>query len=341
MNDPNASLKLLSGRLCPWLQTSLEALEDAHDAKRLGHAWLLTGPSGIGKLNLALVVADRLLAGRTRSAPPEALEPADAAAAMAARHTPQDRHADLHWLFPEEGKTTISVEQVRNVIDALTRSSYHGRSKVVIVEPVEAMTIAAANAFLKTLEEPAGDAYMLLVSHQPGRVPSTIRSRCQTLALAPPTAEVARQWLGSLEAGAAAFGYLGRSPLDLVKLAHEKKYLIINELEEQLDFIYEYKSDPLTIADEWLKLDLELVLEWLAMRVRQCIRSRMAARNSKPLKDTGNGPLPNDLPLLTLRTLFEHSQAIDKLRDQVGTGINVELAMRVLLPGFQPDRAGH
>ena len=341
MNDSNASLKLLSGRLCPWLQPSLEALEQAHDAKRLGHAWLLTGSSGIGKLNLALVVANRLLAGRTRGDLPEALEPADAAAAMAARHTPQDRHADLHWLFPEEGKTTISIEQVRNVIDALTRSSYHGRSKIVIVEPVEAMTIAAANAFLKTLEEPAGDAYMLLVSHQPGRVPGTIRSRCQTLALVPPTAEVTRQWLGSLEAGAAAFDYLGRLPLDLVRLVHEEKNQLINKLEGQLDSVYEYKSDPLAIADEWLKLDLDLVLEWLAMRVRQCIRSRMAARNSKPLKDTGNGPLPNDLPLLTLRTLFEHSVAIDKLRDQVGTGINVELAMRVLLPGFQPDRTGH
>ena len=77
------------------------------------------------------------------------------------------------------------------------------------------------------------------------------------------------------------------------------------------------------------------------MRVRQCIRSRMASRDPNHFKDTGNGPLPNDLPLLTLRTLFEQSEAIDKLRDQIGTGINVELAMRVLLPGFQPDRAGH
>ncbi len=341
MNDASASLKLLSGRLCPWLQPSLEALEHAHDAQRLGHAWLLTGPSGIGKLNLALVVADRLLAGRSRGDPPEALEAADAAAAMAARHTPQDRHADLHWLFPEEGKTTIGVEQVRSVIDALTRSSYHGRSKIVIVEPVEAMTIGAANAFLKTLEEPAGDAYMLLVSHQPGRVPSTIRSRCQTLALTPPTADATRQWLGSLEAGAAAFHYLGRSPLDLLKLAHDEKDQLINKLEKQINSIYGYRSDPLAIADEWLKHDLDLVLEWLAMRVRQCIRSRMASRDPNHFKDTGNGPLPNDLPLLTLRTLFEQSEAIDKLRDQIGTGINVELAMRVLLPGFQPDRAGH
>ena len=338
MSNTTPSLKHLSGKLCPWLQEPLETLERAHGAERLGHAWLLGGPVGIGKINLALVFANRLLGSRIGKDPPATLEPADAAAAMRARHTPQDRHADLHWLFPEDGKSSISVDQVRNVIETLERSSYHGHCKVVIIEPVDAMTIAASNALLKTLEEPREDTYLLLVSHQPGRLASTIRSRCQMLALGAPTVAAALKWLGMLETETGAFRYLGRSPLRLAELIYQDNINLINVLEDNFKLVYENKLEPQALADEWLKLDLDFVLEWLARRIQHCIRSRSAAGRSKSVTDARNEPLRSDLPALTLRTLFKQFGATERLHNQIGTGINVELAMRVLLLGFQPDR---
>ena len=142
------ALETLSRQLCPWLEPALEQFETARRTGSLGHAWLISGPAGIGKLNLALVLARRLL-GDDR--PPTPLSAAAALEALAARHEPADRHPDLHWLHPEEEKETISVEQVRNVIETLTLTAHRGGAKVAVIEPAEALTTAAANALLKTL----------------------------------------------------------------------------------------------------------------------------------------------------------------------------------------------
>ena len=341
MSDPTASIKQLSTGLCPWLQQALDTLENVHGAKRLGHAWLLAGPAGIGKINLALVFANRLLRGRSGSAAPEALEPAVAGAAMQTRHTPQDRHADLHWLFCEGTRKTIGIQQVRDVIESLERSSYQGGAKVVIVEVAEALTTAASNALLKTLEEPTPDTYLLIVSHQPGRIASTIRSRCQILPLASPSIEAMRQWLTPIESDLESLDLAGRAPFEVVKLTNQKQTISINDIEQQFKLLCDEKANPMTLADEWLKLDLELVLEWLALRVRRAIRSRMAPQSSNPVANSGNGHLPNDLPTLTLRRMFAQFEAVERLREQLGTGINVELATAALLAGFQADREGH
>ena len=338
MTDSSTTLKQLSGKLCPWLQPALETLESVHDSNRLGHAWLLAGPGGIGKINLALVFANRLLRGLTGTAPPETLEPSVASSAMAMRHAPQDRHADLHWLFCEGNRRTIGIQQVRNAIEALERSSYQGGAKVVIVEVAEALTIAASNALLKTLEEPTRNTYLLLVSHQPGRIPSTIRSRCQILPLVSPSADDMRVWLAPLEADPTSLDLQDRAPLEIVKFHNGNVSFSINILDETLKLLYEQRTDPLTVADEWLKLDFELVLEWLASRVRRAIRSRTATQTSKSVANNANGRLQHDLPALTLRRLFAQFEAIERLRDRIGTGINMELATAALLAGFQADR---
>jgi DNA polymerase-3 subunit delta' len=92
------ALETLSRGLCPWLQPALEQFETARRTGTLGHAWLISGPAGVGKLNLALVLARRLL-GDDR--PPGVLEAGAALEALAVRHAPADRHPDLQWLYPE------------------------------------------------------------------------------------------------------------------------------------------------------------------------------------------------------------------------------------------------
>ena len=117
--------------LCPWLEDPFARLQAAFGVGRLGHAWLLAGPAGLGKINLALAVAARLFS--PRSTAPARLAPADAGAAMASRHEPADHPPDLHWVFPEADKRSISVDQIRAMTQALTLTSLHGQAKVVIV----------------------------------------------------------------------------------------------------------------------------------------------------------------------------------------------------------------
>ena len=329
---PVDAFATLSGRLCPWLDEPLRALESAYGRERLGHAWLIAGPEGLGKLNLALVFADRVLRGRVGSGEPRALSVADAVEAMAARHAPADRHPDLHWIFPEEDKRSIGIEQVRDVGDALALKAFGGRAKVVVIEPAQAMTGAAANALLKTLEEPSADTYLLLIAHQPGRLPSTIRSRCQTLLVRGPAASAAP------EAGSFPGSRSSLAPLAAARRSGDGYSGFINMLEESLNLVCTDKRDPLAVADEWLGQDLAAVLDWLVARLHGAIRARAQGRASTAVTEGGATLLHTFPAAPTLAALFEQLAAAERLRDRLGGGINAELALRALVQRFAPER---
>jgi DNA polymerase-3 subunit delta' len=332
-----AAMETLGTKLCPWLHGALEQLEHAHSAQRLGHAWLLAGPEGVGKLNLALVFARRLLGhGRVD---PAALGRSEAVAAMRARHQPADHHPDLHWIFPEEDKRAISVEQIRAVAEILGLKAFKGEAKVVIIEPAETMTSAAANALLKTLEEPAGNSYLLLLTHQPGRLTATIRSRCQRIEIRPPPAAAVEEWL-EVEAGRLVALRLlaGRAPLRLAELVDVDNTININELADILSDISRDEADPFAVAERWLKLDVELVLSWLVRALHAAARLRLASAGQTSVTDPLDGRLHNMTRGLTLRAIFDQYAQAEALLGQLGSGINVELALKALLVGFQPNR---
>ena len=340
MTEIESPQKLLARKLCPWLVESLISLEAALRANRLGHAWLLTGPAGSGKINLALTFADRLLRGDSSAELPQTLSAAEAVSAMRDRHIPSDHHPDLHWIYPEEDKRNISVEQVRSVSQALTLTALQSQVKIVIIEPAEAMTSSAANALLKTLEEPTEDTYLLLLSHQPGRLAGTLRSRCQVLRLREPSAQASKQWLDLPGAAAAAedLGLGTQTPIQLAQSVSNDNINDINNIYTKLNEVSNNKLDPQLLADEWLKLDLELLLEWLAAQLQGAIRARFLPQASNPFTDLRIGSLHNAWTALTLNRLFEQLRGAERLRDQVGSGINVDLALRVLLLGFRSDR---
>lgn len=329
-----SGLKRLSEQLCPWLREPLASLEAALGEGRLGHAWLLAGPRGIGKLNVALTFAARLLDDRLASEMPASLEAEAAGSAMRERRAPANHHPDLHWICPLSDKSTIGVDQVRDVAASLALKGFRGGAKIVVMEPAEAMTESAANALLKTLEEPTEDTYLLLVSHQPGRLVSTIRSRCQTLMLVPPVPEQARAWLADLGPDATRSGW--RAPVLFAERYEAYKDNNINKLYDIINDIYENKVDPLSTAEAWSKLDLELVLDTLTENLQGVLKARYAGSNS--ITDRPSQILHNAWPALTLRRLFAQLDATERLREQLGKGVNTELGLRVLLLGFQSDR---
>lgn len=337
MIEPSTPLSILATRLLPWLQPTWRQLNAARTTGRLGHAWLLAGPGGVGKINLALAFAHRLL-GPPHTAAPAALRPAEVGAVMRERHHPSDHHPDLHWLFPEEDKRTISVDQVRAMCETLALKPHRGASKVVVIEPAESMTTAAANALLKTLEEPPGDAYLLLVSHQPGRLPATIRSRCQRINIARPRSEEIAAWLAEPGRALQPEVFPLDSPLAIAGFLYGGIINDNNSLESNLVLVSRDKIDPQSVADTWLKLDHELVLTWLMRRIHLSIRARMAANASTKVTDPDTDALHNAWSTLTLRTLFDQHQAAERLLNQLGAGTNVELALRALLLGFRLNR---
>lgn len=326
-----SAIETLSGRLLPWLEAAFEQFDAAHREGHLGHAWLLSGPAGIGKINLALALANRLLGS---TSPPQILGADLAIEVLGQRHAPADRHPDLHWLHPEEDKETISVEQIRGIIESLGLTAHQGSSKVVIIEPAEALTTAAANALLKTLEEPRPGSYLLLVCHRPGRLAATVRSRCQQLKLRAPGPEEQMRWLG---ADPTAFEegrrLVGDSPLAVARFLKTNS-IDIKEIETKFIRLCEDRLDCQSLAQAWYKEGPATPLTWLGGRIHEEIRRRVSTAVTVPAA----AALHNALRGLSTRTLVEQYDRSEKLLNQLGSGVNVELAIQALLSGFQTNR---
>jgi DNA polymerase-3 subunit delta' len=169
------------------------AFDDARARGRLHHAWLISGPQGLGKATFAFRIARRLL-----GAAPDPRHGLMGAAPQdpVSRLVAQDAHPDLMVVdrTDSEGKVRreILVEEVRRLNEFFSKSPASAPYRVAIVDAADDLNRNAANALLKTLEEPPPRGVILLVCHAPGRLIRTIRSRCRTLKLAPlPEAAVA------------------------------------------------------------------------------------------------------------------------------------------------------
>lgn len=171
------------------------ALLDAAQSGRLAHAWILAGPRGIGKATLAFRFARYLLAGGDAQggglfgdAPVSlAIDEDDPVFHRVASGGHSDLFTVERSINPSSKnlRTEIVVEDVRNATQFLRLTPGEGAWRVVIVDAADEMNRAAANAILKMLEEPPPATVFLLVSHAPGRLLPTIRSRCRMLALQP------------------------------------------------------------------------------------------------------------------------------------------------------------
>jgi len=198
--------------LLPWLVDPL-----AQGLERQAHALLLHGPGGVGQFELGLALATGWLC-EARAGRPRACAECTGCRLMAA-HMHPDFHLllpdalreGLGWAAPEQGadgedgskaaKTKakpsreIRVEAVRMAIEWGLKTSSRGGVKVILIHPAQTMNLVAANALLKTLEEPAGRLRLVLTAQDPEALLPTVRSRCQRLALPLPEREPALAWL--------------------------------------------------------------------------------------------------------------------------------------------------
>jgi DNA polymerase-3 subunit delta' len=170
-----------------------QALLDEYRSGRIAHAWLIGGPAGIGKATLAYRMARFVLAHPDPLAP--AVQKATSLAVppdgLVARRIAGRAHPDLLVLEREpddKGKmrTVITVDQVRRTVAFFGSTAGEGGWRVCIVDPADELQYPqGSNALLKVLEEPPSRSLFLVVSHAPGRLLPTIRSRCRRLTLRP------------------------------------------------------------------------------------------------------------------------------------------------------------
>ena len=168
----------------------VEAIHKAFAQKRLHHAYLLHGPSGVGKKLVALSIAERLLCQTPIDTDVQAAESCGHCSSCKRLQKTADAldelHPDLHILQREinaKGKKSheLKIAQVRALQKKLSYQAFEGGNRVIIIDEADRMNQATANALLKTLEEPGKNTYFLLITSQLDRVLPTIISRCQAL----------------------------------------------------------------------------------------------------------------------------------------------------------------
>ncbi len=172
----------------PWQAEAWSRFNQQLTDGNLPHALVLAGMPGSGKSRLALALA-RLLLCR---APSGGL---NCGKCHSCEMSVAGSHGDFRWLQPDEKGRAIKIDQVRELVTFMTKTASFGEHKVVVLAPADAMNTNAANALLKSLEEPSPGTFLVLVADRIHGLPATIRSRCQIIKVPAPAAESGGAWL--------------------------------------------------------------------------------------------------------------------------------------------------
>ena len=313
----------------PWLQEAQQQFAERKASGRLAHATLLAGPKGLGKVEFALRLAADLLCLQEA--------PVACGACRSCKLLVSGAHPDFKLITFEINsktdklRTVLVVDQIRELIAGLQLTRALSPRKVAVIHPAEAMNPSASNALLKMLEEPPVDTFLLLVSHDPARLPSTIRSRCQAVHLRLPDEQTAREWIAAghgyeAESIALALQATAGSPLEarqMLATGQVDQYRTVAVLLARLAMSENNVSEALAAL---AKLDPHDTWKWLSLaaaaKLRACFEpSGEPASGKKPQARTKPG-VSNPGRIAALQNLA------DRNRYSLSTSLHKDLLLR-------------
>jgi DNA polymerase-3 subunit delta' len=312
-------------RELPWLKPQQALLRTAFAAGRLSHALLIHEARGAGGDVLANWVAQLVLCTDPTHPP--------CGKCASCRRVASAQHPDLITVQFIEDSRQIRIEQVRELSADLALTSHQGGYKVAIISPADALNRAAANALLKTLEEPTARTLLILVATQPSKLPATIMSRCQRMRVRAPARSEAAAWLESIRGPGewgATLDALGDAPLFAVEADPKTVVEFARETRRVLEEMSGGRADPAATAERWWRTDLALRLlcieNWLTDRIRRHFAGAAFSVEMSAPRHLHRAP---QIP--SIRKLFGGMDAVQDLKSSLDAPLNRALALEGLL----------
>lgn len=324
--------------LYPWQQQAWQQLNLSR--QQWPHAVLLSGPQGTGKLDFALQLAQSLLCETPHA------DYAPCGSCPSCTWFASGSHPDFREITPrsdddkEDEKPDakkrvvqqINIKQVRELTDFVNLSSHRQGYRVTLLHPAEVLNHAAANALLKTLEEPAPGAVFILVTHQLSRVLPTIRSRCRLFPLPTPDQAQAAAWLAEQQVADAPLwlARAGNLPLAAKALADNEHLPAWQTLLEALAAPRGF--DVLKQAEALHKLELPMVVGWLQKWAYDLLSLKLAqqVRYHPDLQSA----LQQQAQKLPLDGLLAWQKQLNLAQRSAHHPLNTKLAIEQLLIGY-------
>jgi DNA polymerase III subunit delta' len=309
----------------PWLAPQLEQLRRARIAGRFPAALLIHDQRGAGGEWLARYAAQLALC-RDASAPCGHCR--DCRQFLAAQHP------DFITLAPIEDSKQIRVEQVRELAEQLALTSHGGGAAVALITPADVLNRNAANALLKTLEEPRPGVSLILVVSVPSTLPATILSRCQRLPIVPPSRAASIAWLERQKGPgpwAAVLEIIGDAPFEALRFDPRAVEKLATETYEALRALVAGRLEVAGLAERWTRGEsFELRLACLETWLTACIdRAAGAPRQSQEVRSSAH--LPETVSDMNMTILLRLLDAAYELRRLRLSPINRSLALEQLL----------
>ena len=299
----------------------------ARKEQRLPHALLLTGPLGMGKQSFALALANSLLC----LSPQESGNTLQACGTCSACQLfTANTHPDLYFIAPEEEGKAIKVEQIREMSEKNSLTAHLSSYKIHLIMQADRMNIAASNSLLKTLEEPSANSLIILVSDSPELLSATIRSRCQQLHFPPPEPDEAIKWLEKQSVKSDSKLLLSMAhgaPLAALAIDQADVLTLRDEIFNEFGRLVFSKTDPVKVAGNWQKHDLNVIFNWMTIWVIDMIRLKY--NHAEPIIDNTD----KLQALLKIASAFSLQQLFEIYQKQLQAGrlLNKQLNKLLLL----------
>jgi DNA polymerase-3 subunit delta' len=262
----------------PWQQTQWRQLWRAKKEQRLPHALLFSGIAGTGKAEFAAHFARALLC--------QAVDENGMYCNIChmCRLTESGAHADFLWVQPEKESSAIKIDQIREVSEFIHQTGLQSHYRIVVIHPANQMNANAANALLKTLEEPPASALLILISHQLSQLPPTVVSRCQHILFPQPNQKDALQWLEKQDGLQSVnkelvLNLANGAPLAAKRLVSEGLLGIRETLFQLLYSLSQKESDPIQSAISLHTEDTLMLMDFMLSWVMDLMRLQVGAES--------------------------------------------------------------